>query len=159
MIDFNNLTEVNNVNTRIDYDMRYSAKTGKFTVSNDFFAKYNLQDNGFKIFNSNGTVVFKVVPNEDAEVHKGKSKGQKGYTFTANTVAKLLGVTESVEINLQETVHNGDIYFAVTVGEVSDVEETTSDIIAEEVSELVDDIMPSFAVEEEEVESNYAIIN
>ena len=138
MINFENLTPVTNINTRVDYDMRYSTKTGKFNLSQKVYDKYNLAENGFNLVRDDKTLIFHVVPNEQATVHSGRKDKVKGKTFTAASIVNILGLTEDTEFDLVEHNHEGETYLVLSPKE--NEETNVSDEDTEEgTTELVND--------------------
>lgn len=123
MINFDNLEEVKTVNSRTNYDLRYSAKTGKFTLSEEAYRKYDINNQGFHLLKDGDTPVLSVVENDIASVHKGRSDAeQKGKTFTANSLANMLGLDdEDARFTFEEVENNGNTYLLL---EDMDAEET-----------------------------------
>jgi hypothetical protein len=143
---FDNLTPVVNVNSRTNYDLRYSQKTGKFNISQSAFNRLSLEDNGFKLFkNHDGTPVLQKVPNDDADIYSGTQGRNKSLTFTANTLAEMLGTGSDMEFRMEETLYNGNYY--ITLTSLNDVDEEASSIIEESSSEESTESYESFSLE------------
>lgn len=124
MINFDNLQPVKNVNTRVNYDLRYSAKTGRFNLSQSAFDKFNIQNNGFNLFRDGDNVIFQVVPNEEAMLHNGREGKQKGLSFTAKSVVRVMGLENTTQFKFNKTEHDGQTYLTLeTIGEETDEEE------------------------------------
>lgn len=112
MINFDNLQEVSQVNSRVEYDLRFSATTGRFTLSEDAYDRLEISKNGFSLFSDGKTPVLAVMNNEDAAFHKGREgAAQKGRTFTAVRLATMLGLEkEDVTFTFNEVENNGNKY-------------------------------------------------
>lgn len=115
-MNFNDLIPVQNVNSRVSYDLRYSQKTGKFTISASAFNRLNLDENGFLLFRSpDHTPVLQIVPNETADIFSGRSGSRKSLTFSANTLAEMLDLQQDTEYRFD--VHNTDNGTFVVLGD------------------------------------------
>lgn len=121
MINFENLKEVKAVNTRVQYDLRYSAKTGKFTLSGEAFNRFNISDNGFTIHTDGSNVVLAVRPAEESTILKGREGGEKGNIFSAKALIRMLDLTEDAEFKMNDVVHNGVTY--ITLERINEEEE------------------------------------
>lgn len=126
-IDFNSLKKVTSANSRVNYDLRYSQKTGKFTVSDRAFDKYDLNNNGFDVFeDTSGNVVLMIQSNEDALIFGGKSTSEnKSSSFSANGLVDRLHITTTTEWNFNAIEHEGDIYLTLEALENDSAEEVT----------------------------------
>ncbi|MEX0596000.1 MAG: hypothetical protein WD512_05810 [Candidatus Paceibacterota bacterium] len=113
-INFNNMEEINSVNSRVDYDLRYSEKTGKFTLSQEAYELHDINNHGFILKHDGYNTVFQVVPNEEATLHKGRANAsQKGRMFTANLLKRLLKIEGDTEFMFELHEHEGDKYLAI----------------------------------------------
>ena len=111
-IDFNNLQPVTNVNTRVNYDLRYSAKTGRFNLSQSAFDKFDIANHGFNVMRQGNTIVLELVPNSEAQLHGGRKDTNKGLSFTAKSIVNILGL--NADTNFTFDVHTmGDSTFLV----------------------------------------------
>lgn len=144
MINFSELNEVTVINSRTNYDLRYSAKTEKFNLSQVAYDRLNINENGFRLFTQNDQPVLQVVPNDNAILHSGRSGSNKGLTFTAHALAGILRLDkEDAHFTFNEQEHEGNTYITLErIGDNSDEEELESITAVEQ-----DD------VETEEVES------
>lgn len=135
--NLDNLTPINSINSRITYDLRYSEKTGKFTVSDAAMERLNLQDNGFNAFeDSEGNVVFMVVPNENAELFAGKSSSEnKSNTFSANGLVSRLNVAGNTEWEMDEVEYQGNSYFSLNILSSEEPTEVVEEAVVEESPE------------------------
>lgn len=130
MLNIDSLEEVETVNSRTNYDIRFSAATGKFTLGADAYNNWDINNNGFRLLRTpEGEPVLKVVPNDDAKMHPGRSDAnQKGKTFTANGLAAMLGLGEGEEdarYTFDEHKEDGNIF--LTLNRMDEVEETTEE--------------------------------
>ena len=97
----NDLQDVKNTNTRVNYDLRFSEKTEKFTLSQDAYNRFDIANNGFNIKKTpNGDIVLQLAENEEANIHAGKSGSVKGNTFTARSLVDLLDITETTSFKM-----------------------------------------------------------
>lgn len=137
MINFDNLEDVETVNSRINYDLRFSQATGKFTLSADAYRKYDINNNGFLLKKEGNTPVLKVTENALANVHRGRSDAdQKGKTFTADSLADMLGLEkgeEDAKFTFDEHENDGDTY--LTLSRMGEESEDTSITDSEETEE------------------------
>lgn len=130
-INFNSLTRLNNPNSRVSYDLRWSRKTGKFTVSDSAYDRLNLNDNGFDVFtDAEGNVVFMIVPNQNAALYSGQEGSQKSNTFSASRLVDALSLENTTTWKMNTIEHEGETYVTLEVMEVKtpeedDQEETT----------------------------------
>lgn len=129
-INFDDLTPVKNVNSRVQYDLRYSAKTNRFNLSQSAYDKYNLADNGFNLFRDGEYVIFQVVPNEEATLHSGRSDKTKGKVFTADSLVAIMNLIGTTEFLFNETNHNGMTYLVL-----EEINNTSINLVAEEHEE------------------------
>lgn len=119
MLNIESLQEVETVNSRVNYDLRFSATTGKFTLGANAYTDLDINNNGFKLLRTpDGDAVLKVVPNEQAKMHPGRSDAdRKGKTFTADGLAAMLGVEEGAvdaEYTFEKHEQDGDIFLTLT---------------------------------------------
>lgn len=131
MLNIDSLQEVETVNSRTNYDIRFSATTGKFTLGADAYNEWNINDNGFKLLRTpEGEPVLKVVPNDEAKVHPGRSDAnQKGKTFTANGLAAMLGLGEGDEdARFTFEAHEKPEGTFLTLNRMDEVEETEEEV-------------------------------
>lgn len=142
MINFNELNEVTVINSRTNYDLRYSAKSEKFNLSKVAYDRLNINENGFRLFTQNDQPVLQVVPNDDATLHSGREGSTKGLTFTARILAGMLDLeNEDAHYTFNEQEHEGNTYITLDrIGEDTNDEEELESITAstEEVEEDVD---------------------
>jgi len=144
MINFNELNEVTVINSRTNYDLRYSAKTEKFNLSQVAYDRLNINDNGFRLFTQNDQPVLQVVPNDDATLHSGREGSTKGLTFTARILAGMLNLDkEDAHYTFNEQEHEGNTYITFQrIGEDSEeeLESITMSEDTEEETETVDSV-------------------
>lgn len=148
-IDFNSLSRLSNPNSRINYDLRWSKKTGKFTVADAAFERLNLNDNGFDVFrDANGSIVFMVVPNEDAPLYAGQEGSDKSSTFSATRLVSSLELEETTTFKMNEIEHEGNTYITLEVLDViEEVEEEAQSVeSSEEVNETQEAPENSFSI-------------
>lgn len=145
-MNFENLIPVTNVNTRVNYDLKYSGTTGKFNLSASAFSRLDLNNNGFILFRSpDNTAVLQIVPNEKADLYKGREGSNKSLSFTANTLAEILDLEKDAEFTFKQHNANGNIYLTLEteaertedVNSVEELEETFDTITAEENSDSI----------------------
>lgn len=128
MFNFENLTPIKNVNTRVNYDLRYSAKTGRFNLSQSAFDKFDIQNNGFNLFKDGNNVIFQLAPNDEAALHSGRDGKNKGLSFTAKSVVNTLKLEDTTEFVFEDVIHDGKTFLILK--EVNDsiaVEEELDD--------------------------------
>ena len=144
MINFSELNEVTVINSRTNYDLRYSAKTEKFNLSQVAYDRLNINENGFKLFTQNDQPVMQVVPNEEATIHSGREGSTKGLTFTARILAGMLNLDkEDAHFTFNEQEYEGNTYITLDrIGEDSEEEEELESITASEdtVEEDVEEV-------------------
>ena len=145
-INFDSLEVVETVNSRISYDVRYSSATGKFTLSEAAYNKYDINNNGFLLQRAEGQPVLQVVENEMANMHKGRSDAeQKGKTFTADGLKNMLGLDkEDAKYTFEEIEHEGETYLLLNDMDSEEEEAEEQSITA---SEENDSQVPSDDVE------------
>lgn len=142
MINFSELNEVTVINSRTNYDLRWSAKTEKFNLSQVAYDRLNINENGFKLFTQNDQPVLQVVPNEEATLHSGREGSIKGLTFTARILAGMLNLDkEDAHFTFNEQEHEGNTYITLDrIGEDSDEElesiTASEDTVEEETEEV-----------------------
>lgn len=123
-INFNSLTRLNNPNSRVNYDLRWSRKTGKFTVSDAAYERLNLNENGFDVFtDAEGNVVFMVVPNEQAPLYAGQEGSTKSSTFSASRLITALNLENTTTWKMNTIEHEGNTYVTLEVLDVKTLEE------------------------------------
>lgn len=133
MLNLNNFRTVQNSNTRVNYDLKYSQKTNKFILSQSAFALFDIENNGFNIMTDNVQVVLQVVPNDQADVHSGREGKNKGTQFTANIIAEILKLNADAEFRLEKVVQ--DNYVFAVLHPMNETSEPTVEAI-EETNEL-----------------------
>ena len=101
MFNYDAFTPINNVNTRVNYDLRFSQKTGRFNMSQAVYTKYSIDINGFNVLRHNDQLFLEVVKNSDATLHTGREGKKKGLSFTAQSVVNILELTEDTEFTLE----------------------------------------------------------
>lgn len=157
MLNFDNLEKVETANSRVNYDLRFSKATGKFTLSDEAYHKYDINNKGFNLFKDGNTPVLTVVENEEATIHKGRSDAdQKGKTFTAKSLASMLGLDgeEDARYTFEEVENEGTTY--ILLNRMGETEEDTS-ITNDEGGE--DDLVTNDTEEEPQVPSDNEGIN
>lgn len=98
-IDLNNITEVESSQTRTQsYDLKYSTRYKRFSVSKSFYTENNMADNGFKLYQTvvdgDPVLLVGVVPNEEASFYRGREGKEKLNIFFNGAFSKsLLGLT------------------------------------------------------------------
>jgi hypothetical protein len=148
--DPSTLEEVTTANARVNYDLRFSSKTGKFTISEEAFVRFNMNDNGFNLFldPSSKTPILALAENESATIHKGrKGSERKGNQFTANSLVSMLDLKEEdVEYNMVSEEMNGVTYIVLErIGEEEEVEDS---ITSEEPESINADASEEFTTED-----------
>jgi hypothetical protein len=149
-----------------DYDLRYSEKTGKYTVADAFYHKHNMNNNGFTVrpHRAMQVLLMEVCPNDDAVMYKGRD-GKKGKEFTANQLRPILdafgfeGVNEFdlVKVEVEGAASTSTFFQVNAVGDsktVKNEEKSEEDL---EDGEAVPDIEAEQApptVEQEEVDED-----
>lgn len=154
MLNFDSIKERTVANPRTTYDLRYSHKTNKFNLSQKAFDTYNINENGFRLLEDDrGTVALKVVPNEVATTHAGKSSSsQKGLVFTASALVDMLGIENTdAYFQFNKVENNGDTYLVVERMKLRSEEDKTDPV--------ENPIAPLDTTEEDTVEDTVAEIN
>lgn len=113
MFNFDNATKVTKANSRANYDIRYSAKTDNFTISQNIYDKYDISNNGFNILKDGSTVALEVVPNDEATLHTGREGSTKGLIFKAKAIVNILNLSSTTTFTLQEQTHNGSTFLVM----------------------------------------------
>jgi len=156
MLNLDQLETVNTINARADYDLRYSEKTGKFTLGQDAYVKHNMNDNGFVLLRdkSTNTPVLQLVPNDSANVHPGRGDAdQKGKTFTANALKTMLSLDkEPVEFTFNVEEKDGNTYITLEsdVMETEDGDDSEQDVLSNDMGEEPNQDPEDFAVADEQ---------
>ena len=105
-LDLDSLTTVKKSSVqKQDFDMRYNHKSEKFQLSDSFYAKNNMNNNGMTLhFTKDGkTPVISIRPNEDSVFYKGKEgDADKDTSFAYG----LLG-TALKDVDLLEDAESG----------------------------------------------------
>lgn len=115
-LNLNTLSPIENVNSRVKYDLRYSGKTEKFTVSEHAMEKYDFQNNGLKLFQAeDGTVVMQVVPNSETKLFSGRDGSNKSNTFSSTVLPRLLDVRSTTEWIMESHDMDGETYITLSV--------------------------------------------
>jgi len=129
MFNFDNATEVKQANSRVNYDLRYSQKTGRFNLSQSAFDRFDIQNNGFNILRDGNTVALQVVPNDQASLHSGRAGAEsKGLSFTSKSIVNILDLNSDTEFTMEKTLHNGQTYAILVADNISvDTESTEAD--------------------------------
>lgn len=127
MFNFDNATQVQNTNTRVNYDLRYSAKTGRFNLSQSAFDRFDIQNNGFNILRDGNQVALQILPNDDASLHSGRTGAEnKGLSFTSKSIVNILGLTQDTEFTMEKQLHNGSTFAILVANESEDVDENSN---------------------------------
>ena len=128
MFNFENATLINKVNPRANYDLRYSAKTGKFNMSKSFFDRHDIQNNGFNILRDGNAVALQLVPNDEAALHAGRKGAEnKGLSFTCKAMENILNLKEDVIFEVEKELHDGKTFFILS--HESSTEETETETL------------------------------
>ena len=155
---FDNLEEVTQANSRINYDLRFSGKTGKFTLSQAAYDNYDMNNHGFNLYRTpEGDPVLVAVPNDVATLHRGRSDAdQKGKTFTADGLAGMLDLEEgkaSVEFEMVEHEEEDTTY--ITLEELDRKEINDSSEESDEDSEMANTAITDETEEDTEEENAF----
>jgi hypothetical protein len=138
--NISSLVSVSRANTRkvsLNYDMMYSNKTGRFTVSPLIVEKYNLKENGltlsFDPADKEKSRYLMIQENEKSVMLKGE-----GRTFTSSELRKHLDDANIKTVNMSfEEVYNQDGVIVVKViASGEDLYE--NDVTEEEAPEVVE---------------------
>lgn len=108
-IDLSSLTEVDTIHARrsTDYDLRFSEKTGKFTVSDDAWSKLSLDNRSMRMFTTpDGKIVLTLVAEGDGTfLNRKKSTDpeityKKGHDFTNNKLRRYMNEAGMEDVTL-----------------------------------------------------------
>lgn len=141
--ELDNLTTIGTNSRRggQNFDLHHDVENQKFTVSDAFYAKHNLDNNGFKFHVGGGNIYLSIQPNEDSISYKGREGSTKGKIFTSSTTSDLLKKVDLVgNIDISEVgVKSGVMYYKLTQSTTQeDVEFEASSVETEsETEELV----------------------
>ena len=127
MFNFDNATKVTKANSRANYDIRYSAKTDNFTISQNIYDKYDIANNGFNILKDGTTVALEVVPNDEATLHTGREGSTKGLIFKAKAIVNIMNLSSTTMFTLQEQTHNGSTFLVMVNDDKTPQGDTTSE--------------------------------
>ena len=115
MFNFSELVGIDTSNSRTSSDLRFSAKTNKFTLSSTTMVNLDLINNGLRLWAwpTKSAVLLSVQSPERSKFLKGREGStNKGRTFTNDELVRLLNLgSEDVEFNLVETGNHDDRTF------------------------------------------------
>lgn len=143
-IDLNNITEVQSTQTRTQsYDLKYSTKHKRFSVSKSFYTENNMVDNGFKLYKTvvdgDPVLLLGVVQNEEASFYRGREGKEKLNIFFNGAFSQsLIGLTNlnnesnaSISMRLTPVPNNNDLeLFEVVITAIDVKEEETATLTA-----------------------------
>lgn len=152
-LDLSNLSTVKKSSVqRQDFDMRFNYKSEKFQLSDSFYAKNNMNNNGLTLhFTPDGkTPLLSIRPNEDSVFYKGKEgDADKDSSFAYGILQDALREVELLEKKEKGFVkfdlisrgeHGGFKYLEISVQEQDEAEE-------EEETEIEAEAEPEKTVE------------
>lgn len=136
MFNFSELVGIDTSNSRTSYDLRYSSKTGKFTLSSSIMTDLDLNNNGLRLWSwpNKSAVLLSVQAPERSKFLKGREGStSKGRTFTNDELVSLLNLgSEDVEFRLVEAgEHDNRTFYEIQVMTDDDNENTTTSIISD----------------------------
>ena len=135
MFNFSELVGIDTSNSRTSSDLRFSAKTNKFTLSSTTMVNLDLINNGLRLWAwpTKSAVLLSVQSPERSKFLKGREGStNKGRTFTNDELVRLLNLgSEDVEFNLVETGNHDDRTFYEIVPVI---DEATPSIMSHEDS-------------------------
>lgn len=161
MNELDNLTTIETNSRRgggQPFDLKLDAETNKFTVSDAFYAKEDMNNNGFTAhFNSNNNGVYlSIEPNDEAVSYKGREGHEKGKEFTSTNMSELMekvGLTGS--LNLEHVGEKeGTTYYRVE----QMTEEDSSDTIEEELVGEDDDMSGDYQEPQTEIQTEEELV-
>lgn len=113
-----------------NYDLNHNPEDNKFRVADEFYARHDMNNNGFIFHVGNGNAYVSIQSNDESVSYKGKEGFDKGKIFTATNPSEVLtkldleGDLSLIEIGEK----GGNKYFRISQLSSEDNEEGIGDV-------------------------------
>ena len=142
--ELDNLTTIGTNSRRggQNFDLQHDVENQRFTVSDAFYAKHNLDNDGFKFHVGGGNIYLSIQPNEESISYKGREGSTKGKMFTSSTTSDLLKKVGLVgDINIIEVGMKSDVMYYRLENASEETEDTAETMMTEETESETEELV------------------